>query len=222
MTDTLTIASKSPEQTARIGSALAGVLMPGDWLALDGPLGAGKTHLIRALAEALGVQPALISSPTFVLLNAYPTAPPDSQHPRPSTTIAHLDAYRLGGSDDLEALGLDAVAPPRIVLIEWADRVADALPPDAGRVALEPTGEASRTVTLSLPDTWRARSGWDQLEVLAQRSDTTCPVTGAPVAADCPTWPFASERARLADLYQWFSGGHRISRPIEQRDLEQE
>jgi endogenous inhibitor of DNA gyrase (YacG/DUF329 family) len=53
------------------------------------------------------------------------------------------------------------------------------------------------------------------------RAATTCPVTGQRVAPDCPTWPFANERARMADLHKWFSGQHVISRPLEQADLEQ-
>lgn len=223
MTAVLTIESTSPEQTDRLGAALAALLLPGDWVALNGPLGAGKTRLIRAIAQALGVDPALISSPTFVLINAYPTTK-DSGHEPPVTplTIVHVDAYRLSGSDDLDNLGWDELPEPRIVLIEWADRIADALPRDAATVTIEPTGESSRSITLEFPEAWRSRDGFDRLEGIAPKSDTTCPVTGAFVPGTSPTWPFASERARMADLYQWFSGGHRISRPIEERDLDEE
>ena len=67
----------------------------------------------------------------------------------------------------------------------------------------------------------------DQLESLAQqpekpqREATTCPTTGRPVPADSPTWPFATEQARMADLYKWFTGQHAISRSVEESDLEE-
>lgn len=196
------------EGTAALAGELAGLLRAGDTLLLDGPLGAGKTTLVRALAGALGVDRELVSSPTYVIVNEYPSDAGPS--------IVHVDAYRLGGPDDLDALGWDELTSGgAIVLIEWGERIGEACP-GAARLAIETTGETSRRFTLSAPVAWASRAGADPA-----REATTCPTTGAPVSADCPSWPFVSEQARMADLYKWFSGQHAISRPIEQADLEQ-
>ncbi|MFI4897990.1 MAG: DNA gyrase inhibitor YacG, partial [Phycisphaerales bacterium JB059] len=104
-------------------------------------------------------------------------------------------------------------------LVEWGERIEDACP-DAARLKIEPTGASSRRFTLTLPGSWADRGG-SVNPGEPERRATTCPVTGQRVAPDCPTWPFASERARMADLHKWFSGQHTISRPLEQADLEQ-
>jgi len=80
------------------------------------------------------------------------------------------------------------------------------------------------------PAAWAERSGWPALTRLGMgsggegsgaRRDTVCPVTGRAVSATSPTWPFADERARLADLYKWFAEGYTVSRPSEWNDLEE-
>lgn len=203
----------SLEATARLAQDLALVLRAGDVVRLDGDMGAGKTTLVRAVATAMGVDPGAVSSPTYVLMNVYETGagrPP----------IAHLDCYRLTGEDELDALGWDRVTDgSAIVLVEWGERIGDALPPQTARVAITPIGEHARLFTLDLPEAWEARAGFPGLEA---RPDTTCPITGRPVPSDSPTWPFADERARLADLHGWVTERYTISRPIEQRDLEEE
>ena len=197
--------------TARLAGDLAAVLRPGDVVRLDGPMGAGKTTLVRLLAEARGIDPALVSSPTYVIVNEYPGGyGPD---------LIHVDCYRLGDEDELDALGWDRLlGEGHVVLIEWGERIERALPGDAARITIEPTGQTERTFLLDLPDAWSERAGYAGLEA---RADTVCPVTGRRVAGDSPTWPFASERARMADLYRWMSEQHVISRPLEQRDLEE-
>lgn len=113
----------SPDQTARIGAALGNALRPGDLVALDGPLGAGKTVFVRGIARGLGLNPNAVSSPTFVLMHEYRPRP---QHPGPA--LLHLDAYRLNPADHLDALGADhAAREPAVVVIEWAARIPDAL-----------------------------------------------------------------------------------------------
>jgi tRNA threonylcarbamoyl adenosine modification protein YjeE len=206
----------SLDGTAALARDLAIVLRAGDIVRLDGDLGAGKTTLVRLLARAMGIDPALVSSPTFVVMNLYPGA-----DDRPD--VAHLDCYRVHGPDELEGVGWDRLtAPgqrkPPIVLIEWAERIGAALPDHTAAVRIEATGEAARRIELVLPESWRDRPGFGGLET---RPWTTCPVTGRRVAPDCPTWPFADERARLADLHGWLAEKYQITRPMEQADLEQ-
>jgi len=127
--------SRSLDDTAALAARLAPLLGPGDILALDAPMGAGKTTLIRALATALGVPPALVSSPTFVLVHQYPTAA--------SYNLVHIDAYRLTSAEDLDALGWDRLsAATNVLVIEWAPRVAEALPAErTSWLTIHPLGQ---------------------------------------------------------------------------------
>jgi tRNA threonylcarbamoyladenosine biosynthesis protein TsaE len=138
----LTIAVTSEEDTARLGQALAEVVEPGVVIGLVGPLGAGKTRLVRAIAEALGVDPGAISSPTFVLIHEYEGRLP----------IYHFDAYRLKNPQAFADLGVaDYWGGAGICLVEWADRVRDLLPDDCWTITLEHAGLTSRTVRIELP-----------------------------------------------------------------------
>ena len=141
---TLRLWSADETTTRAIGAALAGVLDPGDVVGLNGDLGAGKTRLVQGAAAALGVEDPVLS-PTFMLVREYDGDPP----------VHHVDAYRLSGPLELEDLGLeDVLAPDAVVFVEWADRVAAALPEswlelvlhigdDDGReIEVHPHGEA--------------------------------------------------------------------------------
>jgi tRNA threonylcarbamoyladenosine biosynthesis protein TsaE len=208
----------SLEATGALGAALAGVLAAGDVVAIEGDLGAGKTTLVRTVAAARGIDPGMVSSPTFVIVNEYPAAREGD------APLVHVDAYRLHSADDLEPLGWDQLADgSAVILIEWGERIASALARgETARLVIRATAEESRAVSLDAPEAWRSRGGLAALEALAlpARQATTCPVTGRPVPADCPTWPFADERARMADLYRWFSGQHQVSRDAEEGELE--
>ena len=120
--------SRSPEDTRSAAAALGEILRveakEGAVVALVGPLGAGKTEFVRGLAEGAGADPALVTSPTFVIASEYPV--------RESTLrVAHVDCYRLESEAELEAAGfLDLLVPEVIVAVEWADRFAAALPAD--------------------------------------------------------------------------------------------
>jgi tRNA threonylcarbamoyladenosine biosynthesis protein TsaE len=136
----ITIESQSPADTQAIGRKLGDALRIGDVIALNGPLGAGKTHLAKGIAEGAGVaDPRQVNSPTFVFCNEYPARIP----------IYHLDAYRLGSSTELEALGLDEMIQTGAVLIEWAEKVQQAFPENILTIAITPTGEQSRSFTLT-------------------------------------------------------------------------
>ena len=135
MTDCLTFNAADESQTRVLGAALARVLSGGTVVSLRGTLGAGKTRLVQALAEACGVESRAVVSPTFVLIQEY----------RGDRPVYHIDAYRLHDEDEFEQLGPEEYFEGGgITLVEWADRVEPAMPPDRLDVRIEVTGERSR------------------------------------------------------------------------------
>lgn len=222
--------SRGAEVTADLGRALGAGLQPDDVLRIDGPLGAGKTHLVRGIAAGLGLHTRAVSSPTFVLVTEYTRPAPEAD--RTPVRLVHADAYRLRSEEDAEGLDLESLARGAVLAVEWGERIAPLLDRLAARwpgarpaaITLAHAGEDVRTIELDLPSAW-----WDRAALLplrrmveqspcADRGPTICPITGQHVPADAPTWPFASERARLADLGRWMSGAYRISRPLEPDD----
>jgi tRNA threonylcarbamoyladenosine biosynthesis protein TsaE len=126
--------------TATFGRRLGSLLFAGAVVALVGELGAGKTHLARAIAEGLGLADGrVVTSPTFVLVQEYQGRLP----------IFHFDAYRLRSEGEFADLGIEEYYQSGgVCLIEWADRVPGCLPPDHLAVGLEITGETSRRAVL--------------------------------------------------------------------------
>ena len=121
--------------TAALGAALADALPDGCVVALCGTLGAGKTRLVQAIAEANGVDRREVVSPTFVLIHEY-------QGRRP---IYHLDAYRIRDEAEFLDLGPEEYFEGEgLTLVEWADRVVGCLPADRVAVYVEVTGPESR------------------------------------------------------------------------------
>jgi tRNA threonylcarbamoyladenosine biosynthesis protein TsaE len=139
MTTSIEIADLS--QTEAFGRWLGALLFPGAVVALVGRLGAGKTHLTRAIAEGLGVKnPAAVNSPTFVLIQEYPARLP----------IYHFDAYRLRGPTEFAELGVDEYfRGDGVCVIEWADRVEATLPADHLRIEIETVDESRRRFHLT-------------------------------------------------------------------------
>jgi tRNA threonylcarbamoyladenosine biosynthesis protein TsaE len=130
----------NPEETLQLGRALGALLQPFDFIALSGPLGAGKTLLVRGAAQGAGVpENETTSSPTFALAHAYRGG---------RVALLHLDLYRLNGPGDLYAIGLDdMLAEPVAALCEWPERAGTALPADRLEIALDYAFE-SRTAAL--------------------------------------------------------------------------
>jgi tRNA threonylcarbamoyladenosine biosynthesis protein TsaE len=137
----ITFTANDERDTARLGAAIAEVVPPGTTISLVGTLGAGKTRLVQAIAEALGVAPATVTSPTFVLVNEYTGG---------RLPVYHFDTYRLKDADEFLELGPDEYFDSiGIVLVEWADRVADLLPAERLEISIEVTGPTSRRITLT-------------------------------------------------------------------------
>ncbi len=133
--------SPDSEVTRAAAAALASVVgEEGLVVSLVGPLGAGKTVFAKGLAQGLGLDPDDVTSPTFGIASQY--AAPDGRR------FAHVDLYRLGSVDELDAAGfLDLLEPGAIVAVEWGDRLPAALPRDHLRVEIErkpnPTSEGT-------------------------------------------------------------------------------
>ena len=138
--------SQSPEQTIAFGHTIGRQLRGGEVIAIVGPLGSGKTHLIKGIAIGAGAPDRKgVNSPTFVIVNQY-TGRLD---------IYHIDAYRLDSVDEFEMLGFDDLCyHESVVLIEWADKVEAAIcDTNPIRVNLAHDGPEARTIRLyNAPD----------------------------------------------------------------------
>ena len=118
----------SAEKTLKFGGRLGHILTGGDVIALTGELGVGKTLLTRGIALGLGIPAEQVNSPTFTLVQMYENRVP----------LIHVDLYRLEDPSAIFQLGLeDYFTPQNIVIIEWADRLLQALPPDYLAIRLE-------------------------------------------------------------------------------------
>jgi hypothetical protein len=125
--------------TAALGARVAGGLAPGDIVALEGDLGAGKTALARAVLQALGVRED-VPSPTFTLVQRYET---------PALIVNHFDLYRIKSESELDELGFDDALAEGAALIEWPERALHRIPGDALHIHLAITGDGARHATLS-------------------------------------------------------------------------
>jgi len=134
-------------ELAEEASRLVETLTPHEQMAtlvtLTGELGAGKTAFVKAIAKTLGVE-EIVNSPTFVLEKIYTLS--DTQ---PFKHLVHIDAYRLEKGSDLAPLGFDELMrdPSNLILLEWPEKVADALPPPRERLSFVTRPDNSRTIT---------------------------------------------------------------------------
>jgi tRNA threonylcarbamoyladenosine biosynthesis protein TsaE len=128
----------SPEETERLGKALAALLQPGDIIAYRGDLGAGKTAFTRGLARGLGCREQ-VTSPTYTIVNEYLSG---------RLPLFHFDMYRLASSDDLWSIGWeDYLDRGGVCAVEWSENVDDAME-NALWVTLESLGGDDRRITL--------------------------------------------------------------------------
>ena len=136
----------SPEETIEFGRRFGQQLKGGEIVALSGPLGSGKTHLVKGIASGAGAGDQRdVNSPTFVIVNEY----------KGRWDIYHIDAYRLNSIVEFEMLGFDDFCYPQsVVLIEWADKVESALHDlNYIRIELEHAGQTKRKIYLkNLPE----------------------------------------------------------------------
>jgi tRNA threonylcarbamoyladenosine biosynthesis protein TsaE len=133
-----------PADTEALGERLAAALGPGDLVVLSGPLGAGKTVLVRGIARGLGVA-GPVTSPTFVIAREHRPLPGGRGVP-----LVHVDAYRLGGAAELDDLDLDTDLAEAVVAVEWGEGVAERLAPRHLLVRLQRHPDDVRTATVSL------------------------------------------------------------------------
>jgi tRNA threonylcarbamoyladenosine biosynthesis protein TsaE len=139
-THVLIYQSNSVEQTEAIAAELSQQFRGGEVIALEGDLGAGKTQFVRGLVRGLGGDTRSVSSPTFVLLNLYDSG---------RLTVYHLDAYRISGADDFEAIGFTELLEQNgVIAVEWPSRVAALLPANIIRVSITATSETSRQIEI--------------------------------------------------------------------------
>jgi tRNA threonylcarbamoyladenosine biosynthesis protein TsaE len=137
----LIITSHSPEQTVELGRRIGRQLRGGEVFAITGPLGSGKTRLIKGVAAGAGAEDLRsVTSPTFVIVNQY----------EGRLDIYHIDAYRLNSVAEFEMLGFDDFCyPESVVLIEWADKIAPAIRNiDSIRIELAHAGKQARTIRI--------------------------------------------------------------------------
>ena len=134
--------TNSAEETRSLASNLGAILRPGDTLCLIGDLGAGKTTFTQGLALGLGLPPdEPVNSPTFMLL---------AEHPGGRVPLFHFDVYRLPDSSALYDLAFDEyLSGEGVVVIEWADRITDALPPDRLDLVFSAVSYETRQITIT-------------------------------------------------------------------------
>jgi len=138
------ITSLSAQETLAIGEKIAGLLDRGGVLSLCGPLGAGKTVLVKGIAGSLGIKEE-ITSPTYTIVSEYEGIKDGKKLP-----FYHIDAYRLKGEDDFTAMGGEEyIYGNGITVVEWSERIAGILPEYTLSVNFEISGPNSRIITIT-------------------------------------------------------------------------
>ena len=139
--------------TLALGERIGTRVDPGDLILLSGQLGAGKTVLVRGIAAGMGIDPALVRSPTFVLHHIYRAEP---------KVLHHIDLYRLGSSADIRLLDIDEMLESGgVVVVEWgehASREQDA----PARISIDIDADGSRLISLEAGGLQRLGDAWEE------------------------------------------------------------
>lgn len=145
--------SHSGPETIAVGHRIAELLVPPKFLILRGDLGAGKTTLVKGIAEALeAADPDEVTSPTFTLIHEYEGMRAVDGRREP-VMLYHLDLYRIQNERQLDSLGLDELqSPDSIVLVEWGEKFPSVVKRSQGEIEMRTTGGDSRSITLTLKD----------------------------------------------------------------------
>lgn len=158
--NTFELTTKTVEETQQFGERLGSLLAAGDVVALIGDLGSGKTTCIQGIAKGLGIDPALVKSPTFVLLRDYPGG---------RVGMVHVDGYRIEG--EAQAVWLDVewiFSTKNVTVIEWADRFAGCLPEEHLELRLAHKTTNQRVIT-AIPHGSRAQ---EKCQTLKKHEDS--------------------------------------------------
>jgi tRNA threonylcarbamoyladenosine biosynthesis protein TsaE len=141
--------SNSTADTIRCGHEIAKLLKPPKFLILHGDLGAGKTTLVKGIAEALdAADPDEVTSPTFTLIHEY-----EGTHAGKPVKLYHLDLYRIETERQLDTLGLEELTTPdSIVLVEWGQKFPSVVKRSHGEIVMLSSGGDTRKITLTLKE----------------------------------------------------------------------
>jgi tRNA threonylcarbamoyladenosine biosynthesis protein TsaE len=124
------------------GEELATTLRAGDWLSIDGPLGAGKTVLCKGILRGLGYA-GEVASPSYAIVHPY-------DKPAVSIAVAHVDLYRINSVDELEELGLHEAGSDCIHLVEWASLAGEGYGNPTHVIKILPNEDGSRTIDMKI------------------------------------------------------------------------
>ncbi len=128
------------KETIAIGRRLGRLLTPGDVICLTGELGAGKTCLVKGIADGLGIKETRITSPTFIIVNEYSGRIP----------LYHIDLYRIGIIEDLRDIGIEEIMFGNgVTAIEWAERIMDKLPDERLDITMTWVDDKTRTININ-------------------------------------------------------------------------
>jgi tRNA threonylcarbamoyladenosine biosynthesis protein TsaE len=144
----------SSAETIEVGRKLAALLVPPKFLILHGDLGAGKTTLVKGIADALdAAEPDEVTSPTFTLVHEY-EGTRENQGKRTPVRLYHLDLYRIESERQLETLGLDDLqTEDSIVLVEWGEKFPSVVKRSQGEIVMTALdGDARRIVLKMKPE----------------------------------------------------------------------